>query len=84
MALGPEQLERWRRAKLTLDAEQRAHDEEWRERRLRRAELEQAIAARRAELRVAKRAEREKTNGLRESVARFIAERMAKPTGSST
>ena len=78
-AVTPEQLAKWRRAAATLAEEQAEHDREWKERRERRAALEQAIAARRAELRSARRAERAKADALRESVARFVAERMAKP-----
>jgi hypothetical protein len=78
MALGPEALERWRRAKATLAEEQAEHDREWRDRRLRRAELEQAISARRAELRAGRRAERAKADALRESVAKFVEKQMQK------
>ena len=79
MALTPSALERWRRAKATLAEEQAEHDREWRERRQRRLELDQIIEARKAELRLARRAERSKTNGQLEGVMKVVSERMAKP-----
>jgi hypothetical protein len=79
MALTAEALERWRRAKATLAEEQREHDEEWRERRQRRRELDQIIEARKAELRLARRAERSKTDAQLEGVMKFVTARMAKP-----
>lgn len=54
-------------------------DREWRERRQRRLELDQIIEARKAELRLARRAERSKTNAQLEGVMKFVSERMAKP-----
>jgi hypothetical protein len=74
----PEQLDRWKRAAATLAEEQAEHDAEFAERRKRRAELERAISARRAELRAGRRAEREKSDALRESVAKFVQERIQK------
>ena len=48
----------WRRAAATLAAEQADHEAEWRERRLRRVELAQAIEVRREELKAIRQAVR--------------------------
>lgn len=77
MGLTEAELALWRKAAATLREEEEAHAEEWRERRKRRAELEQAIAARRAELRAGRRAERTKSDALRESVAKFVEQHLA-------
>ena len=76
-------LSKWREAAARLAAEQAEHDAEWRERRARRAELEQAIAARREELKAIRRAERTKEDAVRSSVARFVEARLAKPVEAS-
>ena len=52
------ELEKWRRVSAMLAEEQRQHDEEWRERRARRGELEALLEARKKELRAGRRAER--------------------------
>jgi hypothetical protein len=79
----PEQLDRWKRAAATLAEEQAEHDAEFAERRKRRAELERAISARRAVLRAGRRAEREKSDALRESVAKFVEKQMLKAEDGS-
>jgi hypothetical protein len=72
-------LSKWREAAARLAAEQAEHDREWSERRKRRAELEALLAARKAELRQGRRAERAKELGRLEGVMKFIEARMAKP-----
>jgi hypothetical protein len=79
MALGPEQLDRWKQASARLAAEREEHDREWSERRKRRLELDQIIEARKKELRSARRSERAKELGRLEGVMKFVSERMAKP-----
>jgi hypothetical protein len=76
MVMTPLALERWRAGAARLAAEQAEHDAEFAERRKRRAELERATSAQRAELRAGRRAEREKSDAVRASVARFVQERM--------
>ena len=78
MGLTPEQLAKWRGAAATLAEEQAEHDAEFAERRKRRAELENVLNARRAELRAGRRAERAKADALRESVAKFVEKQMLK------
>ena len=72
-------LSKWREAAARLAAEQAEHDAEFAERRKRRAELEALLAARKAELRQGRRAERAKELGRLEGVMKFVSERMAKP-----
>jgi hypothetical protein len=72
-------LSKWREAAARLAAEQAEHDAEFAERHKRRAELEALLAARKAELRQGRRAERAKELGRLEGVMKFVSERMAKP-----
>lgn len=83
MVMTPSALERWRAGAARLVAEQAEHDAEFAERRKRRAELERAISARRAVLRAGRRAEREKSDALRESVAKFVEKQMLKAEDGS-